>query len=361
MPKIIMLVPTLTGGGAERVAALWASGFCDIGYDVLLALSDDDSPITYTPNKKVQIKYITSHSKCRIIRYIGRLIKLRNIIRSEKPNYLIGVMARYSFWMYISSLGLHIPIIYTDHSSWEVPHGKKMPWELKFLRFHFSHFYDHVTVLTQADMNVIGKRIKQVSVLPNPLSFDPANDIPQKENVVLACGRLDEWEYKGFDLLIKAWGKVAPKSKGWRLQIVGGSPTGKGLHFLQNLSEEEGVSDSVDFPGYCKDVLPLYRKSSIFILSSRYEGFGMVLIEAMSQGCACIACDFKGRQKEIITSDSEGMICCCNDVEALSKSINSMIHNSTYRENVRQAAIERSRYYQVSHIMKSWNDILTKI
>ena len=84
----------------------------------------------------------------------------------------------------------------------------------------------------------------------------------------------------------------------------------------------------------------------------------MALIEAMSQGCAPIACDYLGRQKEIITSNKEGMICEADDVNALSETICQLINDDESRYHIQQNAIERSKYYQLDHIMELWNRIL---
>ena len=146
--------------------------------------------------------------------------------------------------------------------------------------------------------------------MPNPLGLQPVNDIPHKQNIILAVGRLDDWHVKGFDVLIRAWARVVSSFKflvstdGWKLQIAG-TGSEESLNYLKQLCKENGVEDSVEFLGFRKDVEKLYQEASIYVLSSRYEGFGLVLIEAMSQGCACVACDYKGRQREIIAPEED--------------------------------------------------------
>ena len=96
-------------------------------------------------------------------------------------------------------------------------------------------------------------------------------------------------------------------------------------------------------------------------MSSRYEGFGMVLIEAMSQGCACIACDYKGRQSEIIQNDSQGIICPVEDVDSLASAIERMILDKSYREKCQYNAIERSKFYSLDNTMDRWETIINNI
>ena len=105
----------------------------------------------------------------------------------------------------------------------------------------------------------------------------------------------------------------------------------------------------------------MYQRSSIFILSSRYEGFGMVLIEAMSQGCACIACDYNGRQREIIQNNDEGVICEPDNEEELASAIKSLIDNRNLRKNVQEGGIARSYNYSLDSIMKRWEIIINKL
>ena len=109
------------------------------------------------------------------------------------------------------------------------------------------------------------------------------------------------------------------------------------------------------------DFLKLYQKASIFVLSSRYEGFGLVLIEAMSQGCACIACDYKGRQREIIQNDSQGLCCEPDDVDALAEAMRKMMTDDQYRESVRKNAVERSKYYSLENTIQRWEKLLDKV
>ena len=196
----------------------------------------------------------------------------------------------------------------------------------------------------------------------------------------MAAGRLDDWHYKGFDVLIKSFAKLLngskvaePRSKvksndiafkireeGWKLQIAG-TGSEESLNYLKQLCRENGVEDLVEFLGFRKDVEKLYQDASIFVLSSRYEGFGLVLIEAMSQGCACIACDYKGRQREIIQNDSQGLCCEPDDVDALAEAMRKMITDDEYRESIRNNAVERSKYYSLDNIIGKWDDLLNKV
>ena len=161
--------------------------------------------------------------------------------------------------------------------------------------------------------------------------------------------------------MIKAWGKVAHRHPDWILQIAGSASKDINYRKILDFISEANVQHSVNLLGFCEDVQSLYKDASIFVLSSRYEGFGMVLTEAMSQGCACIACDYKGRQQEIIRDPSEGIVCSPDDVNELAEAIDRMICDDDYRKAVQIRSVERSNDFSLEKIMDKWNTIMNEI
>ena len=130
---------------------------------------------------------------------------------------------------------------------------------------------------------------------------------------------------------------------------------------LNKIVSENEISSQVEFLGFREKLLENYKKSSIFVLSSRYEGFGLVLIEAMSQGCACIACDYKGRQREIIRNEMEGMLCSTNNVEEITLALKKLLDDDEYRISLQQNAIKRAKFYSVSNIILLWEKYIESI
>ena len=124
---------------------------------------------------------------------------------------------------------------------------------------------------------------------------------------------------------------------------------------------KSGCADRVSFLGFRKDMISLYQEASIFVLSSRYEGFGLVLIEAMSQGCAPIACDYKGRQKEILGSEENGITCDPDDVDSLARAILQIVNNEDLRSKIQKNALIRSKFYSVESAIKRWEDLISRL
>lgn len=358
--RILICARCLTEGGAERVASLWAKGFCQNGHQVEIILLDGSLPITYDVPREVNINklFLSNGKRFNSVRIVK---SIRLIIKESKPDVIITVLHPSGYLTRIASIGLKIPVIFTDHNTYEWSADAQRNTRLeKFFKFHFNKLFSCVTVLTDVDRMIISKSLKRVYTLPNPLTFEIASSIPPKENIVLAAGRLDRWRVKGFDTLIEGWALIAKRYPKWKL-IIAGQGTKSSENHLKNLAIQNKVDDQVDFCGFIQDILPYYRKSSIFVLSSRYEGFGMVLIEAMSQGCAAISCDFNGRQKEIINCKDFGIIIPSGSPQLLGEAINSIIMDEKYRRILQENAMKRSAKYQLPEIMNKWNSILKEV
>ena len=367
--KIIIVQSHLGGGGAERVGVLLANGFASHGHQVIVA-TDLTVTQSYIPSENVKLfNIINSHGNV-MLKWLYAIKELRSLLKKECPDVIIGIMQLCSLVSFNASFRLHIPVVMTEHYAFERP-GKGLTRLETFSKFYINKLYVLVTVLTNADKLLIGNRLGRVEVVNNPLTFSPTKHVPSKDNIILAAGRLDGWYVKGFDVLIRAWalvngqlkidnGKLSSTGESWKLQIAGAGSE-ESLNYLKQLCKENGVEDSVEFLGFREDVEKLYQEASIFVLSSRYEGFGLVLIEAMSQGCACVACDYKGRQREIIQDDSQGLCCEPDNVESLATGIQKMINDNKYRESVRMNGIKRSEYYNLDNTIKRWESLLIQL
>lgn len=363
--NILICVWRLTHGGAERVASLWAQGFANQGHSVSFLLGSYSSPITYEipQNSKIYYECKTNDKiNVHVVPTFWKNRNIRKIISKVRPDVIICVLPNWGERIR-SALGESntIPIIITEHNSYDRPDNYPMSQIQYIQKFETNRKFDAVTVLTKADYVYLeGKKGKEFTkntfVLPNPVSFTPIEFVPKKEKIILAAGRLNAWECKGFDVLIKAWSKIESEFSDWKLYIAGEG----NKSYLTDLQAKLKLNNRLSFLGFV-DMLEWYKKASIFVLSSRYEGFGMVLTEAMSQGCACIACDYKGRQREIIQNDSQGITCPVEDIDELAKAIKKMIIDESYRQQCQKNAIDRSKYYTIPNIMKLWNNIFSTL
>jgi glycosyltransferase involved in cell wall biosynthesis len=414
--KIFIVCNNLGCGGAERVGVNLANGFANKSHRVFI-ITDIHQKANYPVEKKVMVLPFSKQNKGKISKWYKATQNIRKYAKQEKPDVIIGIMEVCTLVSFIATLGMRIHLIMTEHNSFERPKSTPLSLKEKIFKFWINKLYKNITVLTEADNLHIGTRLKNITVMPNPLFLTPIDNLPKKENIVLAAGRVDDWHFKGFDVLLQAWKSLYYDNENlrdWWLKIAGAGKQ-ESFEYLMNLlpdgewvyndnvndddnhintkytkekntstekqnSQKGGAWSSekyhIEFLGFQKDMESLYKKSEIFVLSSRYEGFGLVLIEAMSQGCAPIACDYKGRQKEILcpegvscskSQDSSleicenGILCEPDNVEALTKAMEKMIEDEIYRKIVQKNAIERSKFYDMEHTIDRWEKYLKEI
>ena len=205
--KIGIVQVALSHGGAEQVGVMLANGLRQHGNDTFI-LTDMNEPVVYRVDDNVLVYDFAGKKTNTLIKWIKAIKNIRHTIKKEKPDVVIGIMGLCTLVSFIACLGQNIPIVMTEHNSFERPASAPMPLSLKIFKFCINKLYKHITVLTEADKKVIGTRLKNVTVMPNPLLLTPVEEILPKENVVLAAGRIDSWHYKGFDVLIKSWKKI---------------------------------------------------------------------------------------------------------------------------------------------------------
>jgi glycosyltransferase involved in cell wall biosynthesis len=363
--KILLMCHNLTGGGAERVCASWANGLTRLGHDVAI-LADLQTETMYPVDSRVrliQLRQTTSGNRIvrRLQRFAFMFRQIRELCRAEQYDAIVNVLffdwleLRLATW----SLRRRIPIVMTDHFACEFPQYLPMPMASKMKKFVWSRLFDHVTVLTHADLEVMRRKgVKRVSVLHNPLFLTPSvESVPRKEKVVLAIGRIDAWHYKGLDLLVEAWNGVAPLHPDWRLKIVGRGSE-QSLEMLKSLGRHP---ETIEFVPYTPHPEALYEQASIYVLSSRYEGWGLVMIEAMSQGCATVACDYKGRQSEAIADGENGLLCCTDDAAALADKINQLIADEPLRHHLQEAAPQSVMQFTEDHVAERLETIIKSL
>ena len=224
--RIGIVQVALSHGGAEQVGVMLANGLSQHGHNTFV-LTDLNEPIFYCVNDNVPIYDFVGKKTNTLFKWLKAIKNIRHTIKKEKPDVMIGIMGLCTLVTYIACLGQNVPIVMTEHNAFERPDTAPMPMSLKLFKFWINKLYKNITVLTEADKKVISNRLRNVTVMPNPLLLAPVETIPLKDNIVLAAGRIDAWHVKGFDVLIRAWAKIVNseelkvKRDGWKLQIAG--------------------------------------------------------------------------------------------------------------------------------------------
>jgi len=362
--KIGVLVCDLSSGGAERVASLWIKGFCELGHTVSVILNSNN-PILFNIPDNVERYNMCINSNGYFLKYLFylfRIIKLRRIVKRIQPDVIIAVLHPMGLYAKIATLGMKCKIINTEHNAFERPNDMPLNKISRFNKYYTNRLFDSVTVLTSVDRKLAENKLKRVVVMPNPLSF-PAIDGQCKNNrqkQIIAVGRIDAWRIKGFDIIIKTWNELCPEYPDWSL-LIAGKGKKENIDYLKTLGPNCIQSNQLRFEGFVEDMPGLYRTSEIFILSSRHEGFGMALLEAMSQGCACITSDYKGRQREIVGESECAIILDDDSIIELKTALSRVINDPELRDRLRINAIQRSNDFSLNKIMNQWDELIHSV
>ena len=357
--KILLFVDQLFLGGAGRVASLLVQGLHEKGYDVVV-VTDKNKGIKYDLPLTVDVQQIYTCKSVNILdkvhHFFKRLSYTRKLVKKEAPDIRITFLPHIFFEVKLATMGLNHPIIASDHTSMARDLGH---W-VNFLRHHFYSFADAVTILTEKDKKYLGKKLPNKVVVYNPLTFIPALKVGEKKNNILCVGRINQWDVKGFDRMIEIFGKLSNKYQGWTLEIAGFGSENNFL-ILKELVKKHKVEKSVHFLGQVDDMQTLYKESSIFALTSRVEGFPMVLTEAMSQGCACISFEMQGAVREIINNDNDGIIVEDNKIDEFVVKLDALMNNIDKRNKLASNAIKNVERFSFDKFIESWDVLIRGI
>ncbi|NHF61535.1 glycosyltransferase family 4 protein [Flavobacteriaceae bacterium TP-CH-4] len=354
--KIDFVIGRLKAGGAERVVSIVANYFAEHNHTVRIITFIDGDAYELDP----RVERIRFHKKGlikpAIIRGFFSLLKFyfKSKNRPDIINSHIGLMGYTSIpvgRMY------NIKVINSEHMNHL---HQNVDFPMKFLWNNLYKYADAITILTKFDLAFFKSRNKKVVVMENPCSFDigksPTNI---REKVIVAVGNLDRYEHKGFDNLIEIASRVLKNHVDWKLKIVGGG--NYGMEILKNMANEYGIYDQVIFTGFRSDIKEILSNAEIFILSSRYEGLPMVLLEALSQGLACISYDCISGPSEILENNVTGLLIADQDKDAMAKGLERLILDDNLRNGLRERSSTALDKFSIERVGQKWNNLFQDI
>ena len=205
-----------------------------------------------------------------------------------------------------------------------------------------------LVVLTEKDAKD-WKRIIKATVIPNSVAFYPEQITHCENKCIISVGRLTE--QKGYDLLIKAWGIVAYKHPEWKIVVYG---EGELQEYLKKEINRLNLQDSFIITNPVQNIADKYMESSFYVLSSRFEGFGLVLIEAMACGLPCISFNCPNGPADIIKDKIDGILTENGNIEELAKAIDYLISFPEKRKEMGHRARQNVQRYKPDEIMQKW-------
>ena len=208
--------------------------------------------------------------------------------------------------------------------------------------------FDRFVVLTEEDAGMWGE-MPGIRVIPNAANFIAEKYSDYMPKRVIAVGRLDY--QKSFDRLILVWEKVHQQMPDWTLDIFG---QGEWKEMLQRMIDERGLQDSIRLMRPTKNIGKEYSDSSMLVMSSHYEGFPMVMVEAMACGLPAVSFDFKCGPKDIIKDGENGVIVPDGDIDALAEAMMKLMGDDELRKRMGEEAKKVVETYSEEKVMSKW-------
>jgi glycosyltransferase involved in cell wall biosynthesis len=379
MIKIVYIIQSLgNSGGMERVLCSKANFLATSpGYNVTIITQyplPKDNFFKFLPSVNIESLNLPLPSQGRLKRYIeaysNRLrFKKKLTIRLNKIRPTVTVSMYGSEYKFLYKLKdgskkiveFHYSRNYLSHLIKSIPNLRYrrlrlffVIWE-QYLQRKYAKKYDRVILLTEKD-KMLWKNKPNMKVIPNPLSFFSEKKATLKSRQVVAIGRFIA--QKGFDKLIKSFSLVLKKHPDWILIMVG---EGQDEEYLNSLIGKNKIAKSVFLKPSTKKVYNYLLNSSILAFPSRYEGFGLVLTEAMECGVPCVSFDCECGPSEIIKHNEDGFLVRNGDITGFSEALMKLMGDYNLRKIMGAKAKKNVIRFHPEVIMKKWESLFQNL
>jgi GalNAc-alpha-(1->4)-GalNAc-alpha-(1->3)-diNAcBac-PP-undecaprenol alpha-1,4-N-acetyl-D-galactosaminyltransferase len=347
--KILFFIHGLCGGGAEHVASILLNHFCE-KHDTYVAVTNFKSPF-YPLDNRVHLIDDRINSKIKGATRIPRFVKMVQTINNIKPDIILSFLTKTNNNSLFANLLLRKKIIVSERITLNFEKSKSQ----RFFRKLLYPIADRIVFVTAEDCKKIKLPSKSILIY-NPAMLEPYSDYNNRQKTIVTIASNKRWHQKGLDLLICAWDKIARHNPDWNLEIYGR------IHNLINpevimLQKQERVS----WKGWTYNIENVLKTKSIFILASRNEGCPNSLIEAMSQGCACIVTDGEGDQKLMITDGINGLIAKNENIDSIAEKLQMLIDDENLRRRLSAGAIEKVKEFDKNVFFAKWDELIEEV
>ncbi|CAM5179511.1 Glycosyltransferase involved in cell wall biosynthesis OS=Castellaniella defragrans OX=75697 GN=HNR28_001804 PE=4 SV=1 [Castellaniella defragrans] len=361
---LMIVIHSLQGGGAERVAADMASYWLARGCQVSVVTQSDASDDAYRlPDGVVRhalgLAGATGGGMRALWGNVRRIWILRRLVRRHRPTVVLGMMTRGSVLAVLAARRQSCRVIVTEHTH---PPIQSLPPMWQRLRRWTYPRADAVIALTHGTAQWLDEHLPGVraQVIPNAVRWpledsDPAvpADRPAGRKRLLAVGRLHP--VKGFDCLLRAFAPLSRLFPEWDLTILG---DGDARAALEALRGELGLQDRVSLPGRVGNVGAWYAASDAYVLSSVAEGLSNTLLEAMASGLPCVAFDCETGPREIIRDGIDGVLVRpAQDAEALAARLSEVMSDAELRARFSHRAVDVRDRFGPARVMALWGQV----
>ncbi|EMH6404196.1 glycosyltransferase family 4 protein [Providencia rettgeri] len=342
MKKISFLIDDITlTGGTERVTCLLSNELSSRNYNITIySLGFSQKKIKYELNDNISIKNYSKKNK------IFSLCKILKMTKRENETLIVISMGKLSTYVaFLSYLKKPKHLIFSEHISFEsFSYLKKLVKKLAYTAA------DHVVFLTEHDKNIVNMNKSKYLYIENMNSFHNSNfnisNYSSRDNIAIAVGRYGY--QKNFELLIELWKKA--NIPNWQLFIIG-----QGTSPLKKLINN---NDHIEIYTETDNIQNFYNKAKLILMTSRYEGLPMVLIEAMHFSIPAISFDCKTGPKEIIQHNHTGFIIEYENNAKFVETLKRVTKETTLLTNMSVNSKTQSERYSAESIMKKWINLI---
>lgn len=376
--KIVFCTPALySAGGVERIVSFKASYFAEqLGYDVTIIVTEGRGRECFFPlsDKVKVVNYELDFEDLwkapflrKVFLYLSKQRKYKKRLSAElmriRPDITISMLRReINFLTSLKDGSKKIGELHVNRANYRNFEAN----DSNVLKRLFAKFWmkslviqlkklDQLVVLTEKS-RFAWPELTNVSVIPDPIPL--SLPIPHGTNTkrVITIGR---YAYqKGYDLLLQAWAEVEKHYTDWILEIYGMGDQTSYRQMMMNLGID---TNRCLLNGPVDDVRQVYKDSSIFVLSSRFEGFGLVLVEAMASGLSVVSFDCPAGPDEIIKDGYDGLLAPSGDVKILAQKLMLLMADENLRTQLSQNARQSAQRYEMDMIAGKWVDLFNKL
>lgn len=347
--KLTFVSSTLHAGGAERVISLLANSFCQKGYEVEIVCINKHL-VFYPIDEKVKVWFAEDEVKSPSI--LKKVLWLRNHIKNDRPNVVIAFMLEVYCVTLASLIGVSVPVISSERID---PHFFGRAKGL--LRWLLLRRTTHLVVQTVRIKDFYSAKLQsRTTIIPNPVTDKVFSLTPTlKQKRIIAVGRLAY--QKNYPMMFRAFAKVHHDFPDWQLVVYGNGPQ---KDEIRGVIERLGMEGHIILAGKSDHVVEEMNKSSLFVMSSDYEGMSNALLEAVCVGLPVISTDVSGA-RDLITEGVNGYIVPVGNERALTLALSSMLSSPEKMDEMGRQSKALAPRFREEQIVGQWEELIKKV
>lgn len=368
--RIAIFIDSLCGGGAERVAANLANHWAGMGWEVTVVTFAPRSLDFYALHPAVKrialLLSIDDGGRVSSVLWknLRRIMAMRRVLLNIKPDIALGIMTIPNVLLALANFGLPIRAVGSEHV-----HPPQCPLGAlrERLRRHSYARLDAVAVLTSESASWLKAHtnVRRVAVIPNAVPWplpiqepriSPKCVCPPGRKVLLGAGRLEP--EKGFDSLLEAFAGIAQTHTDWDLVILG---EGTLRTMIEQQVQVAGLEKRVHLPGLVGNVGEWYERADLYVMSSRFEGFGNTLAEALAYGLPAVSFDCDTGPRDIIRHEMDGLLVPPGDVTGLAAALDRLMRDANLRKRFAERAVEARERFSITRIAGMWEELFERV